>query len=497
MVLQAEELTSQNKKQSVRGTIADQSRAHSTNQRRRARTSQGCVPELADRLVSVKRVSKTVKGGKRFSFAALVVVGDQKGRVGYGKGKAKEVPDAIRKATEQAKRQMIQVRLREGRTLHHETNGRHGAGKVVMRAAPEGTGIIAGGPMRAVFEMLGVKDVVSKSLGSQNPYNMIRATIDGLRKEESPRDVAARRGKKVSEILPSRRSPQNSQNDTSTDTKRTKPPLKVRATATETSPVSPNSSKNQAISGRYNRPVKRSSSSPAEATVGEGLGKGKAMSVDDATKILASVETLETQPDFDRILGELIELDTDGLRANPFLRSEVLRMPDAVWRALLRNLDDPRAAEAAAKCLVAVTRPDEYRFVRQLSEARAVKDFEEILLETGNDAFVSMRFRRAKVPGKFCVEVILRKRAPFTINGKEPSLPNTGRLDENTVVTISSGLVAIEEIESSDVKDHLSEDLVFRKLRGTFTKPEGEKNVWIQVFAGSSLIASRRLWVES
>mgnify|MGYP003663874330 FL=1 len=162
------------------------------------------TPEFADRLVAINRVSKTVKGGKRFGFAALVVVGDQKGRVGFGKGKAKEVPEAIRKATEQAKRQMIRVQLREGRTLHHDMEGRHGAGKVVMRTAPEGTGIIAGGPMRAVFEMLGVKDVVSKSIGSQNPYNMIRATMDGLKKESSPRSVAQRRGKKVADILPKR-----------------------------------------------------------------------------------------------------------------------------------------------------------------------------------------------------------------------------------------------------------------------------------------------------
>ncbi len=159
------------------------------------------TPEFADRLVAINRVSKTVKGGKRFGFAALVVVGDQKGRVGFGKGKAKEVPEAIRKATEQAKRQMIRVQLREGRTLHHDMEGRHGAGKVVMRTAPEGTGIIAGGPMRAVFEMLGLKDVVSKSIGSQNPYNMIRATMDGLKKEASPRSVAQRRGKKVADIL--------------------------------------------------------------------------------------------------------------------------------------------------------------------------------------------------------------------------------------------------------------------------------------------------------
>ena len=161
------------------------------------------TPEFADRLVAINRVSKTVKGGKRFGFAALVVVGDQRGRVGFGKGKAKEVPEAIRKATEQAKRGLIRVPLRDGRTLHHDIEGRHGAGKVVMRTAVPGTGIIAGGPMRAVFEMLGVQDVVAKSMGSQNPYNMIRATIDGLKAEASPRSVAQRRGKKVADIMPS------------------------------------------------------------------------------------------------------------------------------------------------------------------------------------------------------------------------------------------------------------------------------------------------------
>jgi len=165
------------------------------------RPREEATPEFADRLVAINRVSKTVKGGKRFGFAALVVVGDAKGRVGFGKGKAKEVPEAIRKATEQAKRQMIRVALKDGRTLHHDVEGRHGAGKVVMRTAPQGTGIIAGGPMRAVFEMLGVQDVVSKSLGSQNPYNMIRATMNGLSKEQSPRNVAQRRGKKVADIL--------------------------------------------------------------------------------------------------------------------------------------------------------------------------------------------------------------------------------------------------------------------------------------------------------
>ena len=169
---------------------------------RRDREEQ--APEFADRLVAINRVSKTVKGGKRFGFAALVVVGDQKGRVGFGKGKAKEVPEAIRKATEQAKRKMIRVPLKEGRTLHHDIEGRHGAGKVVMRTAPTGTGIIAGGPMRAVFEMLGIHDVVAKSTGSQNPYNMIRATLDGLQRVQSPRNVAQRRGKKVADILPKR-----------------------------------------------------------------------------------------------------------------------------------------------------------------------------------------------------------------------------------------------------------------------------------------------------
>ena len=170
-------------------------------QNNRGRRDRDEAPEFADRLVSINRVSKTVKGGKRFGFAALVVVGDQKGRVGYGKGKAKEVPEAIRKATEQAKRQMVRIPLREGRTLHHDVQGRHGAGKVVMRTAATGTGIIAGGPMRAVFEMLGVQDVVAKSVGSSNPYNMIRATIDGLVNESSARMVARRGGMKGADVV--------------------------------------------------------------------------------------------------------------------------------------------------------------------------------------------------------------------------------------------------------------------------------------------------------
>jgi small subunit ribosomal protein S5 len=160
--------------------------------------------EFVDKLVAINRVAKVVKGGKNFGFAALVVVGDQKGRVGYGKGKAREVPEAIRKASQEAKRSLVRIPLREGRTLHHDAAGRWGAGKVVLRAAPPGTGIIAGGPMRAVFETLGVQDVVAKSLGSSNPYNMVRATIAALQAQTSPRTIAAKRGKKVSEILAGR-----------------------------------------------------------------------------------------------------------------------------------------------------------------------------------------------------------------------------------------------------------------------------------------------------
>ena len=156
--------------------------------------------EFVDRLVHINRVAKVVKGGRRFGFAALVVVGDQKGRVGFGHGKAREVPEAIRKATEQAKRQLIRVPLREARTLHHDVVGRHGAGRVILRAAVAGTGIIAGGPMRAVFETLGIYDIVAKSQGSANPYNMVRATFDALKRVDSPRSVAARRGLKVSEL---------------------------------------------------------------------------------------------------------------------------------------------------------------------------------------------------------------------------------------------------------------------------------------------------------
>lgn len=173
---------------------------------RRARPAKGErdereSPELSDKLTHINRVSKVVKGGRRFGFAALVVAGDRRGRVGFGHGKAKEVPEAIRKATEEAKKSLISVPLYEGRTLHHDVSGRWGAGRVILRAAPPGTGIIAGGPARAVFETLGMQDIVAKSIGSSNPYNVVRACFSALRKECSPRMVAARRGKKPGQVV--------------------------------------------------------------------------------------------------------------------------------------------------------------------------------------------------------------------------------------------------------------------------------------------------------
>src|ERR1700741_1890230 len=173
--------------------------------RRRDRDSDREADDgIIDKLVTINRVAKVVKGGRRFAFAALVVVGDQKGRVGYGAGKAREVPEAIRKATERAKRSMIRVPMKEGRTLHHDVEGHYGAGNVVLRSAAAGTGIIAGGPLRAVFETLGIGDVVAKSLGSRNPHNMVKATFAALQKCASPRSVATRRGKKVADLLSKR-----------------------------------------------------------------------------------------------------------------------------------------------------------------------------------------------------------------------------------------------------------------------------------------------------
>lgn len=174
-------------------------RGRDRDQNRQPERSEG--DELKDKLVTINRVAKVVKGGRRFSFAALVVVGDEKGRVGWGAGKAREVPEAIRKATERAKKGLIRVPMREGRTLHHDVIGEFGAGRVILRAAPAGTGIIAGGPMRAVFESLGMGDVVAKCLGSANPHNMVKATFAALQRCTSPRAVASRRGKKVADIL--------------------------------------------------------------------------------------------------------------------------------------------------------------------------------------------------------------------------------------------------------------------------------------------------------
>ncbi len=171
------------------------------DRRERAKPEERVESDVVEKLVHINRVAATVKGGRRFSFAALMVVGDQKGRVGYGHGKAREVPEAIRKATEEAKKSMIRVPLRESRTLHHDGDGRWGAGKITMRSAPPGTGVIAGGPMHAVLETLGVQDVVAKSVGSSNPYNMVRATFEALKRQSSPRQVAAKRGKKVSDIV--------------------------------------------------------------------------------------------------------------------------------------------------------------------------------------------------------------------------------------------------------------------------------------------------------
>jgi small subunit ribosomal protein S5 len=186
-------------------TMAQEKRA----QREERQNREERDSEFVDRLVAINRVAKVVKGGRRFGFAALVVVGDQKGRVGFGHGKAREVPEAIRKATEAAKRDMIFVPLRSGRTLHHDVHGRHGAGKVLLRSAQAGTGIIAGGPMRAVFETLGMHDVVAKSTGSSNPYNMVRATFDALKNQVHPKDIAAQRGMKFATLQARRTSSGN------------------------------------------------------------------------------------------------------------------------------------------------------------------------------------------------------------------------------------------------------------------------------------------------
>jgi len=175
--------------------------------------------ELNERLVGINRVAKVVKGGRRFGFAALMVVGDGKGRVGFGKGKAREVPEAVRKACDDAKRDLFKIPLRDGRTLHHDIEGFYGAGHVYLRSAPPGTGIIAGGPLRAIFEALGVQDVVAKCIGSNNPYNMVRATFAALQDMQSPRQVASRRGLKVSDIVSGRDNKANDKSEKAPENK--------------------------------------------------------------------------------------------------------------------------------------------------------------------------------------------------------------------------------------------------------------------------------------
>jgi len=200
-----------------------------------AEKAQNNEAELLERLVGINRVAKVVKGGRRFGFAALMVVGDGRGRVGVGSGKAREVPEAIQKATMQAKRNMIRVPLKEGRTLHHDINARFGAGKVVMRSAEAGTGVIAGGPLRAVFEALGIQDVVAKSLGSSNPYNMVKAAVAGLKGMESPRMVAARRGRKVNEVLGRSSAPESKPKSEpkKADAKKAEPEAKAKKTTSK------------------------------------------------------------------------------------------------------------------------------------------------------------------------------------------------------------------------------------------------------------------------
>ena len=160
--------------------------------------------EFKDKLVSINRITKVVKGGRRFAFSALVVVGNQTGSIGVGQGKAKQVPDAIKKATESAKNNLFKIPLRDGRTLHHDVIGKDGAGKVLLRAAPSGTGIIAGGAVRAACEVVGIKDVVAKSLGSSNPINVLRACLKGLKNQKTPKQISILRGKKISEITKKR-----------------------------------------------------------------------------------------------------------------------------------------------------------------------------------------------------------------------------------------------------------------------------------------------------
>jgi len=454
-------------------------------------------------------VSKTVKGGKRFGFAAIVVVGDQGGRVGFGKGKAKEIPVAIRKATEQAKRSMVRIPLKEGRTLHHDIEGRHGAGRVVMRTAATGTGIIAGGPMRAVFEMLGVQDVVAKSFGSQNPYNMIRATLDGLTKEESPRAVARRRGKKLSNILPpeARQAIGKLNEDQAGETARMQgdrrsvrpSPGKFRGASNEVAVQS-------AESGPSSDAVEMSNATAAEGLESRSHGestnrrgpdflRGAPIMANEARAIVEEIDRRDSPPPFSELLPRLLQVEVDAARKEPKLRSELLRLPDALWRALLRNLESPYHAELAAKCLIAVARPKKYWSVEQLDNVDAVEDFEAILGEIGNDAFVSMRFTPDETKRVYRVDAVVRKQAPFRINGRQPKLPESARLRKGSVLSFSSNVVIVHEVRHMEVQDSLAPDTIFDTVSGTIRVDEksGDGDVWIHVLADSSIIATRRL----
>lgn len=410
--------------------------------RARSATRQSDEAALADRLVAINRVSKTVKGGKRFGFAALVVVGDQKGRVGFGKGKAKEVPEAIRKATEQAKRSLVHVPLREGRTLHHDIEGRHGAGKVIMRTAPEGTGIIAGGPMRAVFEMLGVKDVVSKSIGSANPYNMIRATINGLAQEESPRIVAKRRGLKPNW------------------TKRTQRELSTQ------------------------KPSYKSNLRSGDDWVAQNLSR-----LDQFILGLDALPGSSLEQTFDEVTNFVLDLDKDKVIASKELRTEFRRLPDLIWRALLRNLTDSRTSELAAKCLVAVTFPNEFKDASEINSKKAVGCFERIMLKSKNEAFVSLSIDNSR--DNLDVLATVWSDAPFKINGEKPKLaPRQEPFQKDKFSIVCNQAKHISIAPSKQVPSS-----ALHGLRAKITKPEANPNspIWVHFVHNGTALTSREI----
>lgn len=423
------------------GNKTSSGRKHSPRRARPA-TRQSDEVAFADRLVAINRVSKTVKGGKRFGFAALVVVGDQKGRVGFGKGKAKEVPEAIRKATEQAKRSLVYIPLREGRTLHHDIEGRHGAGKVIMRTAPEGTGIIAGGPMRAVFEMLGVKDIVSKSIGSANPYNMIRATINGLAQEESPRTVAKRRG------------------------------------------VKPNWTKHTRSEHSTQSPSYKSNFRGGDDWVAQTLSR-----LDKFIMGLDALPGSSLKQTFDEVTHFVLELDRDKVIASKDLRTEFRRLPDLIWRALLRNLTDSETSEMAAKCLVAVTFPNEFKDSSEIESDKAVRCFERIMLMSKNEAFVSLSIENSRAD--LDVLATVWSDAPFEINGKKPKLaPREEPFQRDKFRIVCNQAKFISTAPSKEVPP-----AAFHSLRAKITRPEAHPNcpVWVHFVHNGTALTSREI----